>query len=255
MPLRASGPDNDVDYAKRRLPEYIYVSKTFPLKWPRESPDYGQPARYVRKVFDEPEETEDLDLLSDIERTEYVVDTTPKGRKQIQLQVTRQAGNIRQIKIQRVPTDPDATELQEILKLGREASAQLILVARSLENIPVDGDEGRIRVADQVLRDIFSDPEAIAGIYNREPERFRQLVEDDPEANDVIALAHRKEVVEHFRQLLTEPDFFEQERQATPGGKREAVWQRFLERNPWILGIGLTGQLLTSWDADRKSVV
>jgi hypothetical protein len=31
-------------------------------------------------------------------------------------------------------------------------------------------------------------------------------------------------------------------------GRREAVWQRFLEQNPWILGIGLTSQLLTSWE-------
>jgi hypothetical protein len=250
MPIRAAGPKNEVEYAKRRLPECIYVSKTYPLGL-RDSRDYGQPARCVRKVFDDPEDAEDLDLLPDIDRTEYVAATSPKGRNQIQIEVTRQAGNIRQVEFQRVPTDPGATKLQTLLKLDREASAELILLARSLEHISVEGDEGRIRVADQFLRDIFSDPEAIATIYNREPERVRQLVADDPEASDVIALAHRKEVVEHFRRLLTEPDFFEQERQATPGRRKEKVWQRFLEQNPWILGIGLTGQLLTSWDEDK----
>jgi hypothetical protein len=180
-----------------------------------------------------------------------VVDETPAGRKQVKIQVTRQAGNIRQIEIQRVPTTPGATEMQQVLKLGREASAQLILIARSLDNIPVEGGEGRIRVEDQLLRDIFSDPDAIARIYNSDPGRFRALVEYDPEATDVIALAHRREIVEHFRQLLTEPDFFESERQQTPGGGKEAVWQRFLEQNPWILGIGLAGQLLTSWSNEK----
>jgi Shedu protein SduA, C-terminal len=176
------------------------------------------------------------------------VGKTPGGRKQIQIQVTRQAGNIRCIEIQKVPTDPDATEMQTLLTLDRDASKRFILLARALDHIPVEGAEGTIRVEDQLLQDIFSDPEAIAGVYNRAPDRFRQLLQDDPSATDVVAVAHRKEVVEHFRRLLTEPDFFEQERANTPAGRREDVWQRFLQQNPWILGIGLTGQLLTSWD-------
>jgi hypothetical protein len=34
-------------------------------------------------------------------------------------------------------------------------------------------------------------------------------------------------------------------------GGPEPVWQHFLEANPWILGISLAAQLLTSWDANR----
>jgi Domain of unknown function (DUF4263) len=248
------GPDNDVEYARLRRPERIYASKSFPMGLPQ-SRDYGQPTRCLRKVFDEPAEFEVFSHLPDIEQTRFIVDTTPGGRKQIQIEVTRQAGNIRCIEIQKVPTDPNATELQSILKLDREASERFILFARALEHIPVEGVTETIRVEDQVIRDIFSDPGAVAGLYNRAPGRFRELMEDDPEATDVIALAHRKEIVEHFRRLLSEPDFFEQERQATPGGSKEKVWQRFLEQNPWILGIGLTGQLLTSWDDDKLEQV
>jgi hypothetical protein len=241
-------PPNEVTWARGRLPERTYAYKTFTLRL-QQSQDYGQPSRYIYKVFDEPAEPEDLDSLPDIDRTEYVVDTTRGGRKQIKMQVTRQAGNIRQIEIQKVPTDPGATEVQTILTLDREASTRLILLARTLDNIPVEGGEDTIRVEDQLLKEIFSDPEAVARIYNRVPDQFRQLVEDDPSATDVIALAHRREIVEHFRELLTEPDFFAEERAKVQGP--EAVWQRFLEQNPWILGIGLTGQLLTSWDNAR----
>ncbi|MDT0351623.1 Shedu immune nuclease family protein [Pseudonocardia charpentierae] len=244
------GPDNEVEYARLRRPERIYASKSFPMGLPQ-SRDYGQPTRCLRKVFDEPAESEDFSHLPDIERTRFIVDTTPGGRKQIQIEVTRQAGNIRCIEIQKVPTDPNATELQSILKLDREASERFILFARALEHIPVEGVTETIRVEDQVIRDIFANPGAVAGLYNRAPGRSRELMEDDPEATDVIALAHRKEIVEHFRRLLSEPDFFEQERQATPGRRKEAVWQRFLEQNPWILGIGLTGQLLTSWNNEK----
>ncbi|MPZ66946.1 MAG: DUF4263 domain-containing protein [Pseudonocardiaceae bacterium] len=239
-------PANEVTWAYGRQVDRTYVSRTFSFPLPQ-SQDYGQPTRYIWKVFDEAAEPEDLGSLPDSDRTEHVLDETSGGRKQIKLQVTRQAGNIRQIEIQRVPTNPEATEVQTILRFDRDASARLILLARTLDSIPVEGGEETIRVEDQLLREIFSDPAALAGVYEQDPGRFRDLVRDDPSASDVIALAHRKEVVEHFRQLLTEPDFFDAERDNVPNRSKEAVWQGFLERNPWILGIGLTGQLLTSW--------
>jgi hypothetical protein len=54
--------------------------------------------------------------------------------------------------------------------------------------------------------------------------------------------------------LLTEPPAFD-DALAECGGRREAVWQRFLEENPWILGISLAGQLLTSWDSAKLEQV
>jgi hypothetical protein len=220
MPLKPVGrgffsePENDVDFARLRRPDRIYASKSFRLGL-RESRDHGHLARYVRMVFDEPDDPEDLSTLPDIDRTEFVVATTPAGRKQIQVQVTRQTGNIRCIEIQKVPTDPDATEMQTLLTLDREASERFILFARALEHIPVEGAKETIRVEHQLLRDLFTDPEAVSTVYQRDPDRFRQLLQDDPSATDVVAVAHRKEVVEHFRRLLTEPDFFEQERANT----------------------------------------
>jgi len=139
-----SEPETDVDFARRRLPERIYASRSFRLGL-RQSRDYQQLTRYVRMVLDEPDEPEDLSGLPDIERTEYIVDTSPGGRKQIQVQVTRQAGNIRCIEIQKVPTDPTVTEMQTFLTLDREASERFILFARALEYISVEGANETIR--------------------------------------------------------------------------------------------------------------
>jgi hypothetical protein len=144
VPLRSA---NKVTWALGRLPNTTYAYKTFSLPV-SQSRDYGEPARYIYKVFDEPAEPEDLTSLPDVERTEHVVYITLGQRKQIKLQVTRQAGNIRQIEIQKVPTDPGATEVQTILKLHREASARLILLARTLDSIPVQGGEDSIGVQD-----------------------------------------------------------------------------------------------------------
>src|SRR4051794_14179314 len=115
-------PPNEVTYALGRIPDRTYVSRTFLLDM-RNSQDHGQPARYVTKVFDEPVEAEEFDPFVD-ERTEYVVMTTPGGRKQIKLQVTRQAGQVRELQIQKVPSSGDATRMENILTLDREAAGR-----------------------------------------------------------------------------------------------------------------------------------
>ena len=44
---------NEVTWARGRLPDRTYIHATFTLD-PPASQDYDQPARYVVKVFDEP---------------------------------------------------------------------------------------------------------------------------------------------------------------------------------------------------------
>jgi hypothetical protein len=61
-------PANEVTWARGRLPDRTYAYKTFPFHL-RTSRDYGQPARYICKVFDEAAEPEDLASLRDIDRT------------------------------------------------------------------------------------------------------------------------------------------------------------------------------------------
>lgn len=103
------------------------------------------------------------------------------------------------------------------------------------------------------LRQLLAD-EAVAGlVYACAPDRFEHAIRTDPRATDVVALAHRKAVVERFARLLRDPEVFAEARRDASGP--EAVWQRLFEENPWILGVGLAGQLLTSWDDDRLEQV
>jgi hypothetical protein len=242
---------NEVVWAQGRLTDRIYVHKSFSLDL-RASQDYGAPARYIVKVFDEAEQ---LDPVSggQVERQEWVVATTPGGRKQIKLQVAREAGQVRELVIQKVPTDSDATKLEHVLTLGREGAARLIDLIRMLDYIPVEGEKS-LHVDEQLLRDFFADPSAAAKLYRRDPERFRGLIEDDEAASDVVAIAHRRQVVRRFRRLLEDGDYFDQEA-SWHHGRPEAVWQHLLEQDPWILGATLTGQLLTSWSSDRLEQV
>ncbi|MEU2717959.1 Shedu anti-phage system protein SduA domain-containing protein [Streptomyces sp. NPDC007205] len=54
---------------------------------------------------------------------------------------------------------------------------------------------------------------------------------------DIRLISNRKSQLQRFRQLLTDPDYFERERQQVAGP--EAVWQGLFEENPWIFGYGL----------------
>lgn len=210
--------------------------------------DAGQKARYIHKVFDEVL-TEDDD---DWEWTKDVVFTTPGRRKQIEFNVARSAGSVRKIRIQKVPTSGDATKLEPVLELDRDQSTRLIDLIKALDSIPVDG-ESTVYVDDQVLRDFFSDPGAMGRAYSQDPERFRALIQSDADARDVIALQHRRQVVETMRQWLEDDAAFNVEKDAAGGP--EVAWQRLLEANPWVLGIGLGGQLLTAWDKDKLEKV
>jgi hypothetical protein len=238
----------EVTYALGRLPERTYVSRTFSLDL-RNSQDYGQPARYVSKVFDEVPCTDQVAPANlSIELEETVIMTTPGGRKQVKFQIARETGSVREIQIQKAPTDPNADRMEVLLTLDRAQSRRFIEVVRALDYIPVEDSE-TVRLDDELLRTIFTDPAALDELYGRDPERLRSLIESDASADDVIALARRHAVVAEFRSLLDDDTAFEAAKLECGGP--EAVWQRFLEMNPWILGISLAGQLLTSWNDEK----
>lgn len=236
-------PPTEVTYARGRLPDRTYVSRTFSLDL-RASKDFGQPARYVSKVFDERPATAGRDDPN-LEWSEAVVMTTPGGRKQLKIQIARSAGEVRQIELQRVPTSPTAERMETLLTLDREQSARLVELVRALDYIPAD-DAETVRLDDELLQQVFSDPEALPRLYGADPGKLRTLIEADASATDVIALARRKAVLAQFRTLLFDDQAFAAAQE--DAGGPEAVWQRFLEDNPWILGISLAGQLLTSWN-------
>jgi Domain of unknown function (DUF4263) len=171
-------------------------------------------------------------------------------RRQIRLLVTKEAGRVKEIKIQRVPSNGD---IEDILTLNRHGSSRLLNLLKLLEHVPVTGDS-TVRIDDDLIHDLLSDPVGMRNAYKRAPEQFADLIAEDTHASDVIAVAHRRQQVADFRMLLNDPNFFAR-RQDELRTTREGVWQRFIEANPWILGIGLSGQLLTAWDQSRLEQV
>ncbi|SDU11467.1 Shedu immune nuclease family protein [Amycolatopsis keratiniphila] len=236
----------DVDettYAQGRLPSRTYASASFPILRPN-SADNGQPARFVYKVFNPKAET-----TAELDGEQWLVSESPAGRYQVKLLIVREAGNVRELWVQRVPAKGQG-KVETRLNLRQPEAGRLVELLRTLECIPVDGEQ-TVRVDDSLVRELFANPESLARIYREDPSQLRQLISDDESARDVIALTHRRGQLQKFRRLLSDGAYFDAEVEQAPGRRREAVWQRFFEDNPWILGVPLTGQLLTSW-SDQK---
>ena len=102
---------------------------------------------------------------------------------------------------------------------------------------------------------VVADEGTLSSLYSLEPGSFRDMIQRDESARDVIAIAGRRAALRRFRDLLHDDEYFDVETRHTRDGKAETVWQRFFQANPWILGVSLAGQLLTSWNDDRLEQV
>jgi hypothetical protein len=93
--------------------------------------------------------------------------------------------------------------------------------------------------------------ESIIG-NSEETLRFLKLIATDPqgkqkisevaknlgliEIGDIDYVVQRRKAVKHFEEILNENKSFIEYKEKLGVGKDEAVWQKFFEANPWILG-------------------
>lgn len=231
-------------YAQRRVGSRVYASKSFPLKRTGSSDD-GAPSRFICKVFDPESET-----MIDWEVDEWMIRESPTGRYQIKLLVARDAGNVKELWIQRVPGAGHSGSTKVLLNLKQPEISKLLDLIKLIEVFPVEGDT-TVRFDDSLIHELLSDPESLSRIYKRAPDQVRALITNDATARDVLALEARRSELERFRRLLEDPEYFDEQVLLVPGRRAESVWQQLFERNPWMLGVSLTGQLLTSWNDDR----
>lgn len=237
-------PIDETTAAQGRVDSRTYFSRSFDLQRPN-SNDNNQPARFIYKVFDP--ETESFILR---EADDWVLKETPAGRYQIRFLVAREAGNVKQIWIERVPTPGNNGEIKTFLTLSQPEVGRLIELVKLLDAVPPEGELAR-RVENTLIEQVLRDPDNLSAVYRADPERFRNLIENDVSAADVVALAARRDAVIRFGRMLDEPAFFDELVSSEGSGSAERVWQKFFENNPWILGLSVSSQLFTSWD-DHK---
>lgn len=233
-------PLDEITYTLGRDPGSTYWSRTFDKD--------GEPAKFVWKTFDQKNPA-----AIEPDGHVWVLRTSPGGRSQVKFLVRGDAREITDIWVTRIQSTNTGGNTRECIHFDGHNAARLIETVRGLDRIPIDG--GAARIDDALMRDLLTSPADLAALYRKDPETVRRLITDDTSARDVIAVAHRREQVAIFRRLLEDRDYFDQQVDAVLSRRPEDVWQAFFEANPWILGISLTGQLLTSWSSQKLEQV
>lgn len=240
------------DYALARARGRTYVSRSFPLRFGH-SDERGYPSRYVYRILYEDSAGTGQGCEPNCECEEFVLYVSPKERVQVRAHVVRDVGRVRKVRFQRVRNLKNGPAIEDILELNEDASHELIECLQKLVNVDPNEGEG-FRLDDGLLRAVLSDPEAIAAVYARGgSELLRSIVESDIEAEDVIALAARRDSANAFRRMLDDTEYFDGLSEAA-GGK-ELAWQSFFQQHEWILSVGLGSQLLTCWSDQRLEQV
>lgn len=164
-------------------------------------------------------------------------------RYALKMLMVRSTSDVRDLWLVRV-TEEGSEE--EVVHLGGEAAARFVGVIRNEAFAPADGSS-----AAALPTKVLADGHMLAAAYEQAPEALRLLIERDTAADDVVAAAHRREVVAEFRRMMEDDAYFDELVEQRKGKSEEGVWQDFFEANPWLLGLGLSIQLLIGWDEQK----
>lgn len=113
---------------------------------------------------------------------------------------------------------------------------------------------GPMKITDEDLRRIVLSNAQAQAILRDNQELFAEVLRSAVTKEDVVAVGYRKRQLQVFQRLLEEPAYFEDVK-VKKSCTGEAVWQRFLEKNPWIFGYGLSYLQLSGLDEKKLEQV
>lgn len=177
---------------------------------------------------------------------QWLIETSDRSST-YKLVALRQSGVVEHLWLTKTPLDGGGGT-ETVAHVAGDAALRLIAVIRNEAFTNVAGTSAAA-VDLSVLADIASMPITLDLAYLAHAEELRERLRNDATAEDVIAVAHRREVVRKFRQMMEDDKFFELESKASGGP--EKAWQKLFESNAWLLGASLGAQLFLAWDEER----
>lgn len=226
----------DAEYADRRVTGRLTVSRSFPLRFGRDS-DIGKPTRTLWEVVAEDDGLTGVEATSEGE--EFVLHESGAGRVQIKARVIGEVGRVSEIRFERIKRlKGQEPKLESILRLEGDGVSNLLAMFQVLVNVDPEGADTQ-KISEHVLAAIMDDAEALGALYQRDPGGVRALVESDVSSSDIVAISAKKATLSAFEDRLDDESL------------NETDWQEFFEANPWLLGVGLSSQLFISWDSAR----
>jgi hypothetical protein len=225
--------DIDLNYINKGTLEKSYFSKSFMDKYSK------QDERFAHKILDHQENEY---LLKD-ECTLGVNYTGKRKLKAIFLEDTRQ---FRKLILQQFDD-----KSQPIKGAPREASfrgeeiERLYLFLKGIKEVEFPNKE-TFNIKDDDLKAMLLNDSQTKKLIVDNFDLIQNALENNVTTKDLINFGYRKGQLEVFDKLLNETGFFETYKQELidlkelkSGSGNEAVWQKFFEKNTWILGYGL----------------
>lgn len=228
--------DPDYDTFKEPLEGKTYISPQMP------DSITGETIRLVTRGIDQKETYEVAKV-----KKEIVLRETEGGKKIIRATLYETPRRVSVFSIQDYTPSTGNPHKNGHAFVGEEIT-KLFSFLRDIQTMRF-GSERYQRLSDEDIEHIeFSNAQA-ESIVRQNPELFSSIVQTNVTSKDIIAFAYRKKQLDIFDKLLN-TDLFDRTIKKN-NWKKEALWQRFFEKNTWIFGYGLGYVFLTGLD-DKK---
>lgn len=230
----------DYDFFLNKRTDKIYLSKSIDVTQMFSNKEDGiievnRPLRYISRVG-ECEQDEFVHL-----KKEIVLRRTSSARQEIVAKFYEDSRNIQTLQIQKFSSGTGIPHRTYFTFVGEEIG-KLYHFIRNIPLLPIKGKEKQ-QLQDDFLNEIILTKKNILQFIYEQPEIIPELIEELEKYNikheDIRGLAHKKEQLEIFRNMLESESYFENRKLELNINKDELLWQSFFESNTWILGYGL----------------
>lgn len=223
--------NKDRFYALQRALDKIYFSESF------KSPFDKRKKRFAHKLLDH-EENEYI--LKDEQR----IGVSYNGKRQLKALFFEDHRRVEKLIIQQfgVQDNPIKNCLKETSFSGIEIE-RLYFFLKGIKEADFP-DDCKFNVKDSELARMLLNKKQVSRLIEDNLELLQDALNNNVTTKDLINFGYRKKQLEIFDKLLTEMEFFAEfkgklEEESGKNVSEEQVWQKFFEKNTWILGYGL----------------
>jgi len=170
--------------------------------------------------------------------------TTEKGEQEVKAYFYEDSKQVTTLTIQRWMTKTGNPHKVNHIVLYGEQLGLLLQFIKAYKGIPSIGSgkmELPLKVALQKAKEKQKiNSKSVIEYLKNNPDLIKTIVENELDERDVISLGYRKKQLNLFKKLLTDDQYFNQQKDRLGSNRKdEDVWQVFFEKNTWIFGYGL----------------
>lgn len=222
---------DDEFYALQRALDKTYFSESF------STPYSSLIKRFAHKLLDH---EKDEFILKD----EKTIGFSSNGKRQLKALFFQNDRRIVKLIVQQfgLEGNPIKNRTKEASFHSAEVE-RLYFFLKSIKEVDFP-DEHRYNIKDSELSRILLNKEQASKLIADNFEILQDALNNNISTKDLINFGYRKNQLEIFDKLLNQSGFFEQHKSEIKAKTNkectdEGVWQKFFEKNTWILGYGL----------------